>query len=83
MRNFIRLLLFHKLFLTFPQIDFVCLFDGSIFANYKLHMPALKFKHSTNVKSEYIGYDLSVIISTLFSNPMNEKEKNTCCFYES
>ena len=38
-------------------------------------MPALKFKHSTNVKSEYIGYDLSVIISTLFSNSINEKKK--------
>lgn len=38
-------------------------------------MLALKFKHSTNVKSEYIADDLSVIISTIFSNPMDEKEK--------
>ncbi|MGJ8759580.1 hypothetical protein [Polaribacter sp. HaHaR_3_91] len=28
-----------------------------------------------NVKSEYIGYAFSVSISTMFSNPMNEKGK--------
>ncbi|WP_034890427.1 DUF6140 family protein [Gillisia sp. Hel_I_29] len=35
----------------------------------------IKTKHSMNVKGEYIDGGLSVQISSMFANPMDEKEK--------
>jgi hypothetical protein len=35
----------------------------------------IKTKHSMNVKGEFIDRGLSVQISTMFSNPLDEKEK--------
>lgn len=35
----------------------------------------IKTKHSMNVKGEYIDRGLSVRISSMFANPLDEKEK--------
>ncbi|WP_282017712.1 DUF6140 family protein [Salegentibacter mishustinae] len=35
----------------------------------------IKTKHTMNVKGEYIDGGLAVQISTMFSNPLDEKEK--------
>ncbi|MFN4763727.1 DUF6140 family protein [Gillisia sp. Q332] len=35
----------------------------------------IKIKHSINVKGEYIDRGLSVQISSMFANPLDEKEK--------
>lgn len=35
----------------------------------------IKTKHSMNVKGEYIDRGISVQISSMFSNPLDEKEK--------
>ncbi len=35
----------------------------------------IKTKHSINVKGEYIDGELSVQISSMFANPLDEKEK--------
>lgn len=35
----------------------------------------IKTKHSMNVKGEYVDRGLSIQISTMFSNPLDEKEK--------
>jgi hypothetical protein len=35
----------------------------------------IKIKHSINVKGEYIDGGLSIQISSMFANPLDEKEK--------
>lgn len=35
----------------------------------------VKTKHSMNVKGDYIDRGLSIQISTMFANPLDEKEK--------
>ena len=40
----------------------------------------IKTKHSMNVNGDYVAGGLSVQISTMFSNPMDEKEKVHAAF---